>query len=291
MSTAARTGAVRFLHYSDTGNIGDYLCSPRHYFDFTSDRSVLIVGGGASNNFFCGRARKQRADVRIAWGIGQSWTLGDEASPLDRLIKSAKRRLTYVKASTRDPLLAFDQLPLVPCVSVFHPVTEIAPGTEVGIFVNAHEQVSGGDTLSGDCASAFGSRAFVATNALAPDEFMRAFGRAGTIVTNSYHAAYWGLLSGRKVHIIGYSSKFVNLAALFGFPPTSIVSVDRGDGLALNRAIARCADRAALQLAAPDRVKSQFRKHNLDFARSLASVGVVASLKRTPAEAPELVDA
>ena len=143
MSTAARTGAVRFLHYSDTGNIGDYLCSPRHYFDFASDRSVLIVGGGASNNFFCGRARKQRADVRIAWGIGQSWTLGDDASPLDRLIKAAKRRLTYTKASTRDPLLAFDQLPLVPCVSVFHPVTEIAPGTDVGIFVNAHEQVSG----------------------------------------------------------------------------------------------------------------------------------------------------
>jgi polysaccharide pyruvyl transferase WcaK-like protein len=132
---------------------------------------------------------------------------------------------------------------------------------------------------------------FVATNALAPDEFMRSFGRAGTIVTNSYHAAYWGLLSGRKVHIIGYSSKFVNLAALFGFPATSIVSVDRGDGLALNRAIARCADRAALQLAAPDRVKSQFRKHNLEFVRSLASIGVVASLKRMPAETPALADA
>ena len=158
MSIAARTGAVRFLHYSDTGNVGDYLCSPRHYFDFASDRSVLIVGGGASNNFFCGRARKQRADVRIAWGIGQSWTLGDEASPLDRLIKAAKRRLTYTRASTRDPLLAFDQLPLVPCVSVFHPLTEIAPGQTVELapgsghhlmFTGLREGIRQGKAISG----------------------------------------------------------------------------------------------------------------------------------------------
>lgn len=176
--------------------------------------------------------------MRVAWGIGQSWALGAKPAPLDRLIKAAKRRFTYAKASTRDPFLASDRLPLVPCVSVFNPVTEIAPGTEVSIFVNAHEQMSGsGNALSIDCASASGSRAFVATNALAPDEFMRSFGRAGTIVTNSYHAAYWGLLSWRKVHIIGYSSKFVNLAALFGFPATLIVSVDRGDGQVLDRSM------------------------------------------------------
>lgn len=281
MSTAAHAGSVRFLHYGDTGNIGDLLCSPRHYFDFESERRALIVGGGASNNFFCGRARRQDANVRIAWGIGQSWTFEARASSLDRLFKSTLRRLTYARASTRDPSLVSDQLPLVPCVSVFNPVTETPAGTEIGVFLNANDKVSGEQSsMRSGCAAMFDARAFVATNALGSDDFMRSFARTRTIATNSYHAAYWGLLSGRSVHIIGYSSKFTNLAALFDFPESAILRVRRGDRDALNRAIALCAGREPLRLANPGATRSRFRKHNLDFARSLSAVGVSASLKR-----------
>jgi hypothetical protein len=283
MATATHAGSVQFLHYGETGNLGDLLCSPRHYFDFESDRRALIVGGGASNNFFCGRARRQPASVRIAWGIGQSWTFGAKASPVDRLLKSTVRRLTYAKASTRDPSLVSDQLPLVPCVSVFHPVTEIPAGREVVVLLNANEKVSGAPSGKTD-APAFGD-ALVATNALGAEDFLGVFRRAGTIITNSYHAAYWGLLSGRSVHVIGYSSKFTNLAALFGFPESAVIRVGRGDGAALNRALAHCAARAPLRLERPEQVRSRFRERNLDFARALGAVGVSASLKRAYAKA------
>lgn len=282
MSAVAHAPAVEFLHYGDTGNVGDLLCSPRHYFDFASDRPALIVGGGASNNFFCGRAWKRSAGVRIAWAIGQSWRPGREASPWDRLLKSATRRLTYARASTRDPALVSDQLPLVPCVSVLHPVTEMPAGTEVGIFLNANAHVSGEHEamrLRLPCAALFGPRAFMATNGLSADAFMRSFRRTGTVITNSYHAAYWGLLSGRSVHIIGYSSKFSSLAALFDFPESAVIRVSRGDGDALIRAIKQCADRAPLRLAKPGLVRSDFRKRNLDFAQSLGAVGLFATLK------------
>jgi hypothetical protein len=277
--------AVRFLHYGETRNIGDFYCSPRHYFDFDSERETLIVGGGASNNFFCGRARKQRAQMRIAWGIGQSWSLDSKPSRVDRLIKSVKRKLTYARASTRDISLASKHLPLVPCVSVFHPVTEIPVGNELGIFLNSDTQVSG---LQADfkraSTSTVHARALFANNGLAADEFMTLFGRTGSIITNSYHAAYWGLLSGRNVHILGYSSKFTNLAALFDFPESSVVRIRRGDSASLHRAIAACEEREPLRLKAPGAVRANFRARNLDFARSLADVGVKAQLKRPYAD-------
>ncbi|HEX2839799.1 hypothetical protein [Hyphomicrobium sp.] len=279
MTNSKRAASIGFLHYGDTGNLGDFLCSPRHYFDFESDRTALIVGGGASNNFFCGRARKRDASVRIAWGIGQSWVLGAKPSSLDGLVKATLRWLTYDKASTRDPALASNRLPLVPCVSVFHPVTELPLGDETGIFLNSAEKVSGGLDERREYALAANSRAFVATNALPAAEFISALTRTRTIITNSYHAAYWGLLSGRDVHIIGYSSKFTNLAALFGFPESAVIGVSRGDPSGLDRAITECAEREPLRLATPDLTRAQFRKRNLDFARSLAAVGVTATLK------------
>lgn len=290
MSSKPRAGTLRFLHYSDTGNIGDLLCSPRHYFDFVCARDTLIAGGGASNNFFSGRARRHSSGVRIAWGIGQSWAFGITPSSLDHFLKAALRRITYAKASTRDPGLASDRLPLVPCVSVFHPVTELSVGNETGIFLNSSAPVSGElDRSQSAFVSKFGRPAFVATNALSASDFIDAFSRTGTIITNSYHAAYWGLLSGRSVHILGYSTKFTNLASLFGFKETAVIKFGRGDSEALGRAINECTERAPLQLTNPELIRSRFRTLNLDFARDLEAVGVFATLKHATTNESETI--
>lgn len=39
---------IRFFHHNPPrGNLGDYLCSPRHYFEFVASESPLnIIGGG-----------------------------------------------------------------------------------------------------------------------------------------------------------------------------------------------------------------------------------------------------
>jgi hypothetical protein len=275
-----KSASVEFLHYGDMTNVGDYLSSPRHYFDFDCARRTVIVGGGASNNFFAKRALQKRG-VRVVWGVGQSWPFGREMSTIDGTLKYLLRRVTYAKASTRDPALASPILPLVPCVSVFHPITETPPGRETGVIVNGSERVSGDiEALRHRLATTVGGEIVFATNTIDLDDFEAAFARTRTLITNSFHAAYWGLLSGRAVHIIGYSSKFTNLARLFGYLPNAVEKVARGDGADLAAAIARCHGRAGLQLKDPAATRHAFRRMNLDFAESLLQVGVSATLNR-----------
>jgi hypothetical protein len=268
---------VEFLHYGDLTNIGDYLASPRHYFDFTCESPAVIVGGGASNNYFAKRAFR-KSGVRVLWGVGQSWPFGTGPSPFGAVMKSMFRRLVYKRASTRDPSLVTSSLQLVPCVSVFNPITEIPPGQSVSVFVNGNPNVSGNVDVLRRQLAASGHDFEVYTNTLSIEDFTAAFARSRTIITNSYHAAYWGLLSGREVHIIGYSSKFTSLAELFGFNPDAIIRMSRGDGVSLAEGVARCANRVPMQLADARRVRRAFRQMNLDFADSIAEVGVVATL-------------
>ncbi|MBA4130868.1 MAG: hypothetical protein C0519_05540 [Hyphomicrobium sp.] len=275
-----RNASVAFLHYGDMTNIGDFLASPQHYFDFGAQRTVLIAGGGASNNFFAKRALRHKAKVRIAWAVGQSWPFEKVPSSIDVTLKQLLRRVTYCRASTRDPAMASLRLPLVPCPSAYHPLSELPPGTRRGIILNGNPRVSGSLAATMASQRGQGSEKYIfATNELGVQDFTDAFSRMQIVTTNSYHAAYWGLLSGRKVHIIGYSTKFTSLAKLFGFPESAVVKCSRGDTESLNNAIESCLHRAPLQLRSPAETRAQFRSLNLDFAERLSQVGVAAHLK------------
>jgi hypothetical protein len=268
---------VEFLHYGDLTNVGDYLASPRHYFDFVCESPAVIVGGGASNNYFAKRALR-KPGVRVLWGVGQSWPFGTGPSPVGAVMKSMLRRLVYKRASTRDPSLVTSTLPLVPCVSVFNPITETPVGQVVSVFVNGNPRVSGDVDVLRQQLAVSGHNFEVYANTLPIEDFTAAFAGTRTIITNSYHAAYWGLLAGREVHIIGYSSKFSSLAELFGFKPDAIIKMSRGDGHSLAAEVTSCADRVPMQLADARRVRRAFRQKNLDFAKSLAEVGIFATL-------------
>lgn len=273
-------GRIDFLHYDKTGNIGDFLCSPRHYFDFKADRDTLIVGGGASNGFFASRARAQRADLRVGWGIGQSWRFDTPPGFLMMLLSQLKRRFCYDLVSTRDPSIAGPTLPLVPCVSVFHAITEIPCGESVGVFLNASGPVSGRFSEDVNFLKAAYARPVIrAINEGEVEKFMEAFRHTGLLITNSYHAAYWGLLSGRQVHVIGYSSKFTNLLALFGYGPERVIAVERGNVEELERAIHSCPDLEPLKCEDPSEARSRFRSLNLDFAKKLEGLGIYASIR------------
>ena len=274
---------VQFLHYdaSVTSNIGDILCSPKHYFNFESDQNVLIVGGGASLNFFLSRARRRKADVRIVWGVGQSRKFKrKKTNLLKRLYTRHFLPRTYQAISTRDPAKAGDSYSLVPCVSVFSPITNIPPGTRKGLFLNHNAKVSGGefnDLLKKQIDEI--DDLVIGTNSLPFDEFLESFAQTDEITTNSYHVAYWGLLSGRKIKLIGYSSKFLHLLELFDFKESDLTTYQRGDLMSLENALDRVRSQKPLSLSDPEKYKSEFRRMNFEFAASLQSFGISAALK------------
>ncbi len=274
----ARLGrGVHFVHNTPAlPNLGDAVCSPKHYFDFASERSVLIVGGGAYSRLGIREARRHAAAVKIAWGIGSSVRLGLDLEPFD-----ARPALkTYDRASSRDRHLAVDGIAHIPCVSCFHPIADIPPGSATGLFINRDEAASGAGVL--DLLSDQARRRpdlVTGTNAMGAAELGSLLALTGNVVTNSYHIAYWSLLSGRSVTIVGYSTKFLSLLDLFDLQPF-VSRYVRGDSESLAHAVDAAFEKQPLR-ARPG-YKAAFRHANLAFADSLASLGVDARLK--PAE-------
>lgn len=255
-------------------NLGDFLCSPRHYFRFRAARDpsggprrITIVGGGAFNEL--GRECRIRGDgsSRIAWGIGRSVPYGTSDDPDLPFALAA-----HCEFSTRDPDLASLGARLVPCVSVMHDLVDLPVGDETGLFLNQNPAAGGSAeflTLAAEGKLVFG------TNGMAEHDFTALFSRTARLVTNSYHAAYWGLLSGRDVAIIGYSSKFENLLALFGLR-SEPQRYGRGNVEGLWSAVAATLARPQF-VRLPDHraTTAAFREMNRGFAKRLVERGLL----------------
>jgi hypothetical protein len=246
------------------------LCTPRNYFSFSSDRPALIVGGGAYNDLGVRDARRFDVPVRVAWALGRSFRAGVAIKALDERTIAA----TFALATTRDPQFATDTVQLLPCVSALHPIVDTAPGKERGLFLNHDEAASGGEIDHILRRKEEGCR--IATNSLPETEFLSAFAHVGQITTNSYHAAYWALLSGRSVNVVGYSTKFTNLLALLGLDGGAVIPYRRGDSESLARALQIAENREPLSLRDPSAFKARFREMNMDFAELLGKYGIVA---------------
>jgi hypothetical protein len=282
---APRPSGVHFLHKTPAlPNLGDELCTPKNYFDFSSNVLALIVGGGAFNGLGRKRARAVNADVRVAWGIGQSWQFGKP----ERALNARAISRVYDLASTRDPAYAGGDIILMPCVSVLNPLVDLPPGTSQGLFLNHDEIASGKQTE--DIQEQFARLGVVtAVNSLPAAEFARRFSRTREITTNSYHVAYWSLLSGRSVRLLGYSTKFLNLLALFDLPADALVRYERGNAVDLAQVISKALDRPAIAVADPRATLQRFRAMNLQFAASLARFGITArprAASSPPADQP-----
>jgi len=201
-------------------NIGDLLCTPKYYFDFrakcieSTNRELftladtIIFGGGAFINF--GEGYKFPYEKTVAWGIGSSV----ETLP-------HKAELPYRKYGIRDPDSVIEEENLIPCVSCLHPLVKIEPGKDTSIFVSSSPVVS----INTDSLEDISSEVY--SNGMDEISFIRAFRRTGKVITNSYHVAYWALLSGRSVSVLGFSSKFRSLFKLLGLNPENVNSFNK----------------------------------------------------------------
>lgn len=199
---------LHFQHLRETKNIGDRSCSPFDYFDWanatvsdvrdnnTPAYDVGIYGGG---KIFGGLSkyegvRRDKPALNIAWGVGtvQSFSLSPRYSRSRRLMDLI---------GTRD--FGDKRYTYAPCPSCMSPMfdTPAAPEHEVVFYAHAGKTGKMGlkmpasiPTIDNECDDLETALRFIASGA--------------TVISNSYHGVYWGLLMKRKVLCIPFSNKF-----------------------------------------------------------------------------------
>lgn len=205
------------VHIIDEENIGDMVCCPADYFDLPvegridfrrllhdpvpREGSLIFGGGGLLHGEFVNifeTLEKKRERKLIAWGLGLN--LHDETEITYRTWLDA-----FDLVGLRDNQNGF---PCVPCVSCCHPAfnhIKSSPRYEAVIY----EQRLGSVTLNGSPLWP------VLNNRKRPNEFhavLDFLASGETVITNSYHGAYWALLLGRKVVIYKpFSTRFYGL--------------------------------------------------------------------------------
>ena len=194
-------------------NIGDDLCTPKRFFSFTpTDRPLTIVGGGAYSDFALETlaSRGISPSNAVLWGTGLS--LQKHRPHLDRITE-----LPYAAWGLRDIDRLADTARFLPCVSCLHPMLD-APilGNGTLLFVNADVTVTHRAERRRLVALAAERGWLFLQNDCSEAEMQSALQQCRRVVTNSFHGAYWSLLTGHEVKLLGYSSKFVSLLRGFG---------------------------------------------------------------------------
>lgn len=264
-----RNGIYYVHHIPDRGNIGDYLCSPRHYFLMENNRGrdIVILGGGVFSEYGLKRIRKSRVPFGsvVLWGVGESVRNG---------ISPVISDLPYMAWGIRDSDMSDKHF--LPCVSCMHGMLDMClPKDEkILVFVNADPKVTSKESLRMFRRLSQNLNGFFLLNNCEEKELIGSFGRASHIVTNSYHGAYWGLLSGRRVTLMGYSSKFIDLLKSFGMSEDDMITVGRGEDVS---SVVKNIDfeRDYIALRDPEEMREKFRNINLDFAKGLVNAGVI----------------
>lgn len=215
---------IAYVHF-DTDNTGDRMSTPwQFYGDSLGDTAggkpyhirgiqpstcdAVIYGGGALGGLLMrGEHMRVKTRKRIAWGIGRS--VHGETNVASVPMPEGFDLLGVREWSTPQ------RGTYVPCASCMSPLFNRAyPITrEAVLFVNA----------SSNIGAKYPTRVEedlpVMNNRRSMHEIIPFLASAETVVTNSYHGAYWGALLGRKVVVASaYSSKFHG----FKFPPVFV---------------------------------------------------------------------
>lgn len=238
-------------------NIGDLLCTPDNYFDIETDKDITFVGGGVWNIDKLAKNPKT-----VVWAVGRSIRHPNQATKL--------KPFKFLSAGFRDLLDLDDDSLFLPCVSCLNDDLMIKPhGDKTLVFTNANQQVSSIITDRNDC--------IVLTNACSTEEFLSAWKQCDKVITNSYHGIYWSLLTERLVAPYGYSSKFVNVTAMFDieFPYENLYTVSERHKL---RQMVN--NKKQTYITANKSELNRFRELNMNFAYNLNKVGIECKKKK-----------
>lgn len=269
---------VTFIHHNPSrGNIGDYLCSPRHYFKFTDPISNLcIIGGGVFIDF--GYKRLKLTGLKPKNSI--LWASGISIRP-EKTIPNKIKSLDYRLWGIRDIDMLYDTNSFLPCSSCLLPMLDNnVSSNRTLLFINADPKVTS-DTHIAEIKELSKKNTWTLLfNNCSESELIENFNTHSNIITNSYHGAYWGLLSGKQVVSIGYSSKFTSLAKIFNIDPDRVKSTKRGSGEHLISILKKLKlKKDSISLKDNKNILADFRQKNLDFAEKMIDEKLISGYK------------
>jgi polysaccharide pyruvyl transferase len=216
------------IHRLDINNVGDYYCAPHLYFDQLKDKALdisdfrlknpkvvnnwiskvsnnsLIIGGGGLLNLrhFDLQMKlfenlNSKGKKTVIWGPGHN-AIDFKAFNKNKIYNVDVTKFGLV--GTRDYSMPNDW---VPCVSCLHPIfnQKFNETQEVGILFGKKS------TKNKQLLNKLDSYPN-ASNTTNLEKMVNFIGKTNTLITDSYHAMYWGILLEKKVIAIPTTSKF-----------------------------------------------------------------------------------
>lgn len=215
------------FHKKTQTNIGDFFSNPSRYYDFgncasfdlyddidINSNDVVVGGGGLIHKKFQNRIQQlfsKDCGNKILWGVGHNFGRKHVTKSKDRVI--FPDWLDQVDAlGVRDWVDGYHDY-YVPCSSCMHPAFDKLYTTthDVAFFTHAYKSTFIPEKTD----------YHLKNNAKDFYEVIDFLGRANTIVTDSYHGAYWGQLLGKDVRVVSWSIKF----DLMKYTPTYIQNI------------------------------------------------------------------
>lgn len=225
INTNQTNEGVANVYRKNPNNAGDLFSSPINYFpvlgnievdifDFKnsagngiasliSDNSLVIGGGGLLNRksfqfqLETFEKLRNRGKKTVIWGVGHN---SKNKKDFKRLSRYNINTNNFGLVGTRD----FSIAPTwVPCVSCLHPIfdSKTESRQETGIIL--HDKTYNKLRL----INRFNGIPLI-SNTADLETFVEFIKDSEHIITNSYHAMYWGMLLEKKVLVIPNSSKF-----------------------------------------------------------------------------------
>jgi len=212
------------FHRKHRGNAGDFYCNPSRYFDFNptsvpiqlqrnprytvtdaKDKTVIIGGGGLIHPTFTediNQIVRQQPAKLIVWGIGSNYDVNKDRGYPDWIDKADMLGLRDYNAGVGE------YLPCATCMNPSFDNTYKVTHDKV-YYLHASKEKPNVDApvLTNKAKDIYRIISFLASGE--------------TVVTNSYHGAYWAMLLGRNVQVVPWSTKFTT----FKYPPVMLESI------------------------------------------------------------------
>lgn len=229
------------IHRYDPNNVGDYYCAPHQYFDELkakfldingirkvskeerknwaneiSQNSLIIGGGGLLNLPHFDLQMKlfeslgSKGKKTVLWGPGHN---DPNRLKFGKSVSYNVDLNNFGLVGVRD-YSHKDQW--VPCVSCLHPIFDqkFEETQEVGVLFG--KKSSKNEALQKKL-----QHYPTSSNTTNLEDMVSFIGQSNTLVTDSYHAMYWGILMGKKILAVPTTTKFFEFKY-----PTVITSYD-----------------------------------------------------------------